>query len=65
MKYKRLSAQKHKQIIRCFCADITTACAEIVGVEPQHGKQLVQRVPAQDTAGGDCRDGGWGRGIRG
>ena len=33
MKYKRLSAQKHRQIIRCFCADITaTACAEIVGV---------------------------------
>lgn len=32
MKYKRLSAQKHKQITRCFCADITTACAEIVGV---------------------------------
>ena len=33
MKYKRLSAQKHRQIIRCFCADITaTACAEIIGV---------------------------------
>ena len=33
MKYKRLSAQKYRQIIRCFCADITaTACAEIVGV---------------------------------
>ena len=33
MKHKRLSAQKHTQIIRCFCADITaTACAEIVGV---------------------------------
>ncbi len=33
MKYRRLSTQKHRQIIRCFCADITaTACAEIVGV---------------------------------
>ena len=33
MKYKRLSAQKHRQIIRCFCADITaTACSEILDV---------------------------------
>ena len=33
MKYRRLSAQKYNQLLRCFCADITaTACAEIVGI---------------------------------
>ena len=33
MKYRRLSAQKYNQLLRCFCADITeTACAKIVGI---------------------------------
>ena len=30
---QEIKCTKHRQIIRCFCADITaTACAEIVGV---------------------------------
>ena len=30
---QEIKCTKHRQIIRCFCADITaTACAEIAGV---------------------------------
>lgn len=58
MEYNILSILKYRQIIRCFCADITaTVCSEIVRVNRNTvNTGTMSSGTRQDISGCDCRN---------